>query len=78
AKDGALIRMRDVASVDLGAQSNDSSVSMNGEHAVFIAIQPTPSGNPLTIVQAVRKLMPDLQRSLPASVTMGVAYDSSR
>ncbi len=47
AKSGALVRMSDIATVDLAAQSWTSSVVMNGQHAVFIGIQATPSGNPL-------------------------------
>ena len=43
AKSGAVVRMRDIATVDLAAQSWTSSVMMNGQHAVFIGIQATPS-----------------------------------
>jgi multidrug efflux pump len=75
---GALIRLRDVATVDLGAQSTDSSVWMNGEHAVFIGVQGTPSGNPLTIVKGVRALLPTIERSLPPTVHVKIPYDSSK
>jgi multidrug efflux pump len=78
AKDGALVRLRDIATVALGAQSTDSSVSMNGQHAVFIGVQATPTGNPLTIVEGVRKLIPTIKRGLPPTVTMNVVYDSTR
>jgi multidrug efflux pump len=78
AKDGAVVRMEDIATVDLSAQSWTSSVAMNGQHAVFIGVQATPTGNPLTIVQGVRALMPELQRNLPPSVEMQIAYDSTR
>src|SRR5271163_3161135 len=77
-KSGALVRMGDIATVDLSAQSWTSSVVMNGQHAVFIGIQATPSGNPLTIVQGVRDLLPELQRNLPPAVQMQVAYDSTK
>ncbi len=78
AKSGALVRMGDIASVDLSAQSWTSSVAMNGQHAVFIGIQATPSGNPLTLVKGVRALMPELQRNLPPSMEMQVAYNSTK
>src|SRR5262249_19532225 len=78
AKDGALVRLRDVATVDLGAQKTNSSVWMNGEHAVFIGVQATPTGNPLNIVQGVRKLLPEIERNLPPSMTMKVPYDSTK
>ncbi|HEV2100501.1 MAG TPA: efflux RND transporter permease subunit [Stellaceae bacterium] len=78
AKSGALVRMGDIATVDLSAQNWTSSVMMNGQHAVFIGIQPTPAGNPLTLVKGVRALLPEIQRNLPPSVHMEVAYDSTK
>src|SRR5277367_3213644 len=78
AKTGALVRMGDIATVDLSAQSWTSSVMMNGQHAVFIGIQATPSGNPLTLVKGVRALLPEIQRNLPPSMEMQVAYDSTK
>ena len=76
--DGAVVRLEDIARVELGAQNWNSSVAMNGQQAVFIAVQATPTGNPLSIVQGVRALLPEIQRNLPASVRMQVAYDSTR
>ena len=78
AKAGAMVRLRDIATIDLGAQSTDSSVSMNGQHAVFIGVQATPTGNPLTIVEGVRALVPTLERGLPPTVTMNIVYDSTK
>src|SRR3954451_1699817 len=54
----ALVRLEDIATVDLGAQSWTSSVAMNGQHAVFIGIQATPTANPLSIVAGIRGLLP--------------------
>ncbi|HLF58335.1 MAG TPA: MexW/MexI family multidrug efflux RND transporter permease subunit [Alphaproteobacteria bacterium] len=78
AQNGALVRLRDVAMVELGAQSTDSSVWMNGEHAVFVGVQATPTGNPLNIVKGVRALIPTLERSLPPTVKMAIPYDSTK
>ncbi|MGH7114710.1 MAG: efflux RND transporter permease subunit, partial [Stellaceae bacterium] len=78
AKNGALVRMSDIATVDLSAQNWTSSVMMNGRHAVFVGIQATPAGNPLTLVKGVRALMPQIERNLPPSVHMQVAYDSTK
>src|SRR5580704_6193921 len=75
---GAVVRLEDIATVDLGAQSWTSSVAMNGQHAVFIGIQATPTGNPLSLVAGVRTLMPEIERTLPPSVKMQVAYDSTK
>jgi len=75
---GALVRMEDIANVELAAQSWTQSVAINGQHAVFIGIQATPDGNPLTLVAGVRKLFPEIERTLPPSVKMQVAYDSTK
>ncbi|MGC2051327.1 MAG: multidrug efflux RND transporter permease subunit [Methylovirgula sp.] len=78
AKDGGLVRMQDIATVELGAQSEDSSVAFNGQHAIFIGVQATPQGNPLAIVKGVRALFPAIQRNLPPTLEMKVAYDSTK
>src|SRR5215470_786951 len=78
AKDGAVVRMEDIASVDLNAQSWTSSIAMNGQHAVFIGVQATPTGNPLSLVAGIRALLPEIERNLPPSVKMQVAYDSTK
>ena len=74
-KDGGFVRMEDIATVELAAQSTDASVAFNGEHAIFIGVQATPQGNPLTLVKGVRALFPELERNLPPSMKMKVAYD---
>ena len=78
AQSGALVRLKDVATVELGSQSTDSSVWMNGQHAVFIGVNGTPTGNPLNIVKGVRALMPTVERTLPPTVKMAIPYDSTK
>src|SRR5579872_7320582 len=62
-KDGGFVRIDDIATVELAAQSTDASVAFNGEHAIFIGVQATPTGNPLTLVKGVRALFPELERN---------------
>jgi len=78
AKNGGLVRLEDVATVELGAQSTDASVAFSGERAIFIGVQATPQGNPLAIVKGVRDLFPSIERNLPPSLKMKVAYDSTK
>ena len=78
AANGAVVRLEDIATVELGAQNWNSSVMMNGQQAIFIGVQATPTGNPLTIVKGVRALMPEIKRNLPPSMKMQVAYDSTK
>ncbi|SMF92086.1 multidrug efflux pump [Azospirillum oryzae] len=78
AKDGALVRMRDIATVELSSRSFDASVAMNGQQAIFIGVDATPTGNPLNIVADIRKMEPDLRRNLPPGMKMEIVYDSTR
>jgi multidrug efflux pump len=78
AKNGGLVRIQDIATVELGAQNEDSSVAFNGQHAIFIGVQATPQGNPLAIVKGVRALFPAIERNLPPTLEMKVAYDSTK
>src|SRR5262249_56107699 len=54
------------------------SVDWDGEEVIFIGVQATPQGNPLTLVKGVRALFPELQRNLPPSMKMKGAYDSTK
>ncbi|HEX8031412.1 MAG TPA: efflux RND transporter permease subunit, partial [Vicinamibacterales bacterium] len=78
AKDGGFVRMEDIATIELAAQSTDASAAFSGERAIFIGVQATPLGNPLNIVKGVRALFPELERNLPPSLKMKVAYDSTK
>ena len=78
AADGGIVRLRDIATVELGAESSSSSVAMNGKRAVFIGVQSTPDGNPLDIAEGVRQLMPELKRNLPPTIATEIVYDSTR
>jgi multidrug efflux pump len=78
AQNGALVRLKDVADVDLGPQSTNVSVLMNGNRSVFIGINATPTGNPLNIVNDVRAILPQIERGLPPTVSMAIAYDSTK
>jgi len=78
ANDGGFVRMEDIAVVELAAQTTDTSVAMNGEHGVFIGVRASPQGNPLSIVRGVRALFPEMERNLPPSLKMKVAYDSTK
>ena len=61
----ALIRLDDIANIELGPESADSSSVFDGLKAVFIGIYATPTANPLTVIGDVRKAFPDMQRQLP-------------
>jgi multidrug efflux pump len=76
--DGSTVRLRDVARIELGAQSYGTSARLNGKPATGIGVQLSPSGNALATAKAVRAKMDDLQRYFPAGVSYSIPYDSSR
>jgi len=77
AKDGAIIRLADVATVDLGAQNYNSSVSFDGRTAVYIGILLTPSANLLTVINDIKTLFPTIQAQLPQGLAANIVYDAS-
>jgi multidrug efflux pump len=73
----AIVRLSDVATVEIGGQNYDSSATSSGKPAVFIAISPTPDGNPLDIVKAVNKLLPGIQRVAPPGTHVFNQFDTA-
>lgn len=76
-KDGNVIRLRDVAKVELAAESTDTRVTFNGKPGTFLAIFPTPAANPLTTAEAIHDIVPLIQESLPQGMTIEIVYDST-
>ncbi|MBV8566342.1 MAG: efflux RND transporter permease subunit, partial [Methylobacteriaceae bacterium] len=72
-----LVRLGDVAKIDLGPQSVDSSSVFDGLKAVFIGIYGTPTANPLSVISGVRAAMPGLQAEMPTGLEATIAYDST-
>jgi multidrug efflux pump len=74
---GAVVRLKDVADVVLGAEDYDSEVRFSGEEAVFMGIWVLPNANSLDVIRAVRTEMESIQKDLPTGMEAGVAYDST-
>lgn len=70
-----IVRLRDVATVEIGGQNYDTSARSDGSPAVFIPVSPTPDGNPLEIVQAVKDLLPGIQRVAPPGLVVTSQFD---
>ncbi len=76
--DGATVRLKDVARIELGAQAYATSARLNGKPSTGIGVQLSPSGNALATADAVRAKMTELERFFPAGMTWAIPYDSSR
>ena len=75
---GAIVRLEDVAKVQLGADDYDTTVSFDGQPAVYIGIQVTPSANLLTVIDEVRKIFPSIVAQLPQGLNAKIVYDASQ
>ena len=76
-RDGAAIRLDDVAEVTDGAENRNTLGLFNGEPAVVVLVTRQPGANVIETVDAVRALLPQLQAQLPQDVKLQVASDST-
>jgi len=77
-QDGAIIRLKDVAKVTLGSDDYETSVSFDGDKAVYIGLQVASSANLLEVIDRVRKAFPSIQAQLPAGISGKIVYDSTK
>ena len=75
--DGSMVRMRDVARVELGAQSYDLEGRWNGKPNTFLLTFLAPGANALDTVQRVRQEMDKLANSFPTGVSYDIPYDTT-
>jgi multidrug efflux pump len=75
--DNHLVRIKDVGHAELGAKNTDFSVNMNGETVVVIGIITAPTANPLEVVETVKKLLPRLEKAMPAGLQTRITWDNS-
>ena len=76
-RNGAAVRLQDVAEVVEGVEDTRTLGLFNGEPAIVILVTRQPAANVIQTVDAVRALLPQLQAELPADVSLHVASDST-
>jgi multidrug efflux pump len=74
---GAIVRLRDVADIDLGAEDYNSDVRFSGSVATFMGVFVLPTANTLDVIKRVRVALPDIERELPTGMRMAIPYDST-
>ena len=77
AQNGAIVRLKDVATVVLGAQNYDFSVRFSGRPGVFIGIKSAPTANILDVADRVKAELPVIARQLPNGITQTVVFDAT-
>src|SRR3984957_15091734 len=74
---GAIVRLKDVANVSLGYDDYETEVGFDGQRAVYIGIQVTPTANLLDVISGVRGIFPGIQSQLPQGLNGEIVYDST-
>jgi multidrug efflux pump len=74
---GVVVRLGEIADVQLGAENYDQDVRFNGETATFMGIWVLPTANSLEVIRNVRAALPAIEQQLPAGMKLGVPYDST-
>ncbi|HHE9974685.1 TPA: efflux RND transporter permease subunit [Haemophilus influenzae] len=70
-----LVRLRDIATVELNKESDNSRATANGAESVVLAINPTSTANPLTVAEKIRPLYDSIKTQLPDSMESDILYD---
>lgn len=75
--EGRVLRLRDIARVEVGALADNMSVELDGRTSVAIAVYQLPGANALQVKQAVVAKMKDLGRNFPEGLDYTIAYDTT-
>ncbi len=75
--DGMMVRLKDIADVELGAENYDQDVRFSGQKATFMGVWVLPTANALDVVKVVRAELPRIKQQLPAGMNAGIPYDST-
>jgi HAE1 family hydrophobic/amphiphilic exporter-1 len=76
--DGSVVRLKDVARIELGAQTYSLVGKLNGKPAAVMAIYQLPGSNAIDAANNVRRLMDTLKARFPADLEYGVSLDTTR
>ena len=70
-----LVRLRDVADVELNKSSDNARAVANGSDSVVLAVNPTSSANPLTVAEKILPLYESIKNNLPDAIQTDILYD---
>jgi multidrug efflux pump len=73
----AIVRLRDIARVDLGAQQYDQICNLDGQPSVGLAVFQLPGSNALDVAKQVKKKMEELKENFPAGIEYKIVYDTT-
>ncbi|MCB1726217.1 MAG: efflux RND transporter permease subunit, partial [Gammaproteobacteria bacterium] len=76
-KDDTIVRLEDIADVELGAEDYDTLVRYSGQTAVFAGVFPQPNANIIDVIGGVRVELDKLKQEMPAGLDASIGYDAS-
>jgi multidrug efflux pump len=76
--EGSVVRLRDVARIELGALTYNQSGRFNGQPAALVAVFQTPGANALSVAAGVKAMMAQLKERFPSDLDYEVGLDTSR
>ncbi len=76
--DGSMVHLSDVARIEIGPESYNTTSRLNGHAAAAAAVQLAPGGNALGTVTRVREKLDIIQRTLPEGIKIMVPLDTSK
>ncbi len=76
--DGSVVRLKDVARIELGAQNYQQIARFNGQPSGIIAVFQSPGSNALAVADGVKKTMEDLKQRFPADFDYAISLDTTR
>jgi multidrug efflux pump len=76
-RDDAIVRLADIAEIELGAEDYDTSVRYSGQTAIFMGIFPLPNANTIDVIKRVRTEIAAIGRDLPTGLSVAIGYDAS-
>jgi hydrophobic/amphiphilic exporter-1 (mainly G- bacteria), HAE1 family len=75
---GRILRLKDIARVELGAQTYAQTFKLDGKQGAGIAIYQLPEANALDVAQRVNAKMAELAKAFPQGLTYGVPFDTTK
>ncbi len=76
-RDGSIVRLGDVARVELGSEEPMGEAGLNAKPAIYLSVWPLPRANELEVAERLRKRLEEVRQTLPAGVEMKLAYDGT-
>ena len=70
-----LVRLRDIADIELNKSSDNARAVANGSDSVVLAVNPTSSANPLTVAEKILPLYQSIKNNLPDAIQTDILYD---